>query len=65
MQHEGWVCKGQIEWEEKHRESPERAILGGTRITFKKKMTLRVGSPFERGKKIRAVIQNKKEMEML
>lgn len=52
MQHEGWVCKGQIEWEEKHRESPERAILGGTRITFKKKMTLRVGSPFERGKKL-------------
>lgn len=30
---------------------PERAILDVTRITFKKKMTLKIGSSFERGKK--------------
>ena len=30
---------------------PERAILDVARITFKKKMTLNVGSSFERGKK--------------
>ena len=30
---------------------PERAILDVTRITFKKKMTLKIGSSIERGKR--------------
>ena len=45
---------------------PERAILEVTRITFKKKMALRVGSPFGAGWGGNgAMIQNKKEVEML
>lgn len=49
--------------------SQKAAILEVTRITFKNKMILRVGIPFEEGEKkttqnktVRAVIQNKKEI---
>lgn len=45
------VCKRQIKWEGKKRVFPERAILDVARIAFKKKMTLKVGSSFERGEK--------------
>lgn len=45
------LCKRQIKREGKKRVFPERAILDVTRIAFKKKMTLKVGSSFERGEK--------------
>lgn len=59
-------CGGsKLSGRKKKEHSQGTAILEVTGITFKKKMTLRVGSPFEEGeekkrKKNRAVIQNKK-----
>lgn len=44
---EGWVWKGQIKGKEETEHSQQAAVLDVTRTTWKEKMTLRVGIPFE------------------